>query len=30
MTRFLILLSIYWQSAMHGVDPRINRRTNEK
>jgi soluble lytic murein transglycosylase-like protein len=23
MTRFLILLSIYWQSAMHGVDPRI-------
>jgi soluble lytic murein transglycosylase-like protein len=23
MTRFLILCAIYWQSAMHGVDPRI-------
>jgi len=23
MTRFLILCSIYWASAMHGVDPRI-------
>ncbi len=23
MTKFLILLSIYWQSAMHNVDPRI-------
>jgi hypothetical protein len=23
MTRFLIIASIYWASAMHGVDPRI-------
>jgi len=23
MTRLLILCAIYWQSAMHGVDPRI-------
>jgi hypothetical protein len=23
MTRLLILLHIYWASAMHGVDPRI-------
>ena len=23
MTSFLILCAIYWQSAMHGVDPRI-------
>jgi hypothetical protein len=23
MTRFLILCAIYWQSAMHGVDPQL-------